>query len=422
MSKLKVFKFGGASVKDAKSVINVSGILDLYKKSEIIVVVSAMGKITNLMEELVDAYWNNDIEGVNNLFNNYKNFHLKIINELKINSTDFNNEINSLFSTLENKLAQIKSDNFHFEYDQIVCYGELCSTLIIAHYLVGESADAVWVDARKIIRTNNTYREAKVDWVKTQESYDILLSKSSERITVTQGFIGSTNEGMTTTLGREGSDFTAAIFAYISNAEDVTIWKDVPGMLNADPRHFNGTVLLSKISFTEAVELAYFGASVIHPKTIQPLKKKEIPLYIKSFINPKENGTIIQSSTKYDADVPSYIFKNKQILISLTPKDFSFVVEDQLTEIFAILSSQFVRINLMQNSAVSFSFLIDDKYRLNELISAFEESYIIKYNEDLELLTIRHFDDAIIERLTENRTILLSQKTTHTARLILSKS
>jgi aspartate kinase len=291
----------------------------------------------------------------------------------------------------------------------------------VTAYLTENNCNAFWLDARKVVKTDHTYQEGRVKWDETQKSFDKLVKSlyATYDFFITQGFIGQTDEGMTTTLGREGSDFTASIYAFVSKAESVTIWKDVPGMLNADPRYFSGTVLLKKISFTEAVELAYYGASVIHPKTIQPLKNSDIPLYIKSFIHPENEGTVIQSSTKYDAAVPSYIFKENQILISLTPKDFSFVVEDQLTEIFALLSNQKIRLNLMQNSAVSFSFLIDDKYKLGQLLKNLGKKYKVKYNENLSLLTIRHFDDKIIERLTGNKTILLTQKTRETARIIL---
>ena len=421
MKTLKVFKFGGASVKDAEAIKNVANILGLYPTENILVVISAMGKTTNLLEDLISAFWENSEEKWK-VFEVFKQFHIDIINDLGLNSPEFMSRIEGHLGLVSEKISVPHSDNFHFEYDQIVSFGELFSTTIIAEYLNQKNNNTSWLDAREVIRTNNTYREARVNWEKTQDQYDEKVKPifhTTPKVVVTQGFIGRTAEGMTTTLGREGSDFTASIFAYVGNAESVTIWKDVPGMLNADPKHFSGTVLLSKISFTEAVELAYFGASVIHPKTIQPLKKKEIPLYIKSFINPTKPGTIIQSSTRYDAEVPSYIFKENQIWISVTPKDFSFVVEDQLTEIFSVLAEQQVRINLMQNSAVSFSFLIDNKYRLADLLDRLQQNYLVKHDENLELLTIRHYKDETIQRLAENKSIILVQKTEDTARVIL---
>ena len=421
MKTLKVFKFGGASVKDGEAIKNVSKILELYQSENILVVVSAMGKTTNLLEDLIKAYWAKSNDKYNHL-NKFSAFNLEIITFLNLQDPKFEKSISKLNAQLKSKIEETPSDNFHFEYDQIVSFGELYSTTIIAAYLNQINGNTIWLDTREVIRTNNSYREARVNWEKTQTQFDekvIPFFKNEPKIVVTQGFIGRTDEGMTTTLGREGSDFTASIYAHIGNAVNVTIWKDVPGMLNADPKYFSGTVLLSKISFTEAVELAYYGASVIHPKTIQPLKNKEIPLFIKSFINPKEAGTVIQSSTKYDTDMPSYIFKEDQILISITPKDFSFVVEDQLTEIFSVLSKEKVRINLMQNSAISFSFLIDNKYDLVHLVKVLKNQYIVKYNEGLELLTIRHFNEDTIARLTEGKVIILTQKTRETARIIL---
>ena len=414
---MKVFKFGGASVKDAESVKNVGKILKKHINQPLIVVVSAMGKTTNLLEQLVDAYTKN--LPTHQIVDEFTTFHLNIAEALKLQ--DLSN-IKTIFQQLTYKLSLPKSDNYHFEYDQIVGFGELISTKILSEYLIHNKFSAVWFDARDIIKTNNKWREAKVDWALTQAKFDELLLPNfkEKQVVVTQGFIGSTLTNHTTTLGREGSDFSAAIFAYISNAESVTIWKDVPGMLNADPKYFNGTVLLEQISFKEAIELAYYGASVIHPKTIQPLKNKEIPLYIKSFINPDKKGTIIQSSMAYDAKVASYIFKPNQVLFSITPKDFSFVIEDNLKEIFAILAEENVRVNLMQNSAVSFSFLIDDKYNLKQIINHLKDDYLVKYNKDVELLTVRHYNDNTIERLAKGKTVLLEQKTRQTARVVLN--
>lgn len=417
---VRVFKFGGASVKDAQSISNVKDILQANSGGPIIVVISAMGKTTNLLEKIAKSFWNKS----NNLLSELEQFfvfHNVIIKDLKISNELFIAEIEDVYRALEKRVNQSPSNNFHFEYDQIVSYGELLSTKIVAAYLKEQGLNAMWLDARKVIKTDNSYQEGRVKWEKTKKAYEQEVKPllGSQTFFISQGFIGQTDEGMTTTLGREGSDFTASIYAYVSNAENVTIWKDVPGMLNADPKYFSGTVLLKKISFTEAVELAYYGASVIHPKTIQPLKNNDIPLYIKSFLNPDNEGTVIQSSTEYDAEVPSYIFKENQVLISVTPKDFSFVVEDQLTAIFSLLTKQHVRINLMQNSAVSFSFLIDNKYKLSQLVKNLSKEFNVQFTEGLKLLTIRHYDDAIIERLTANKTILLTQKTTDTARIIL---
>lgn len=422
---MKVFKFGGASIKDAISVQNVAAILSRFKSDSLIVVVSAMGKTTNALEGIMQHYFDQKTEEALLEINMLHAFHQKIISDLfEHGEAHFKlPEIEEIFDGLRNKCFAIPTENYNFEYDQIISLGEVLSTKIIAAYLKSQSFESEWVDARKIIRTDSRWREGKVDW----EIADVLVKQELNnqfgkgvKIIITQGFLGHDQEGYTTTLGREGSDFTAAILAYIMDAESVTIWKDVPGMLNADPKFFENTVLLEKISFREAIELAYFGASVIHPKTIQPLKRKGIPLYIKSFIHPDEKGSIIQESSVFDDNIPSFIFKLDQLLISLTPKDFSFIVEENLEKIFGYLNQACIRINLMQNSAVSFSFCVDaDKINLTNLLAHFESDYIVKYNQHLELVTIRHYDNATLERLTVGKQILLEQKSRQTARLII---
>ncbi len=413
---MKVFKFGGASVKDAESVKNVAKILNLYKKDNLLVVVSAMGKMTNLLEKLIDAYWLE--QTTEKHFNDIKRFHVDIANDLNISD---NSNLESFFNLLQLKLSSKKSDNLNYEYDQIICYGELLSTSIISEYLKQENINAHWIDARDVIKTNSKWREAKIDWNKTETKYNEIVKPLFEdySIIVSQGFIGGSDNGLSTSLGREGSDFSAGIFAYTGDAENVTIWKDVPGMLNADPRIFSGTVLLKQISFKEAIELAYYGASVIHPKTIQPLKNKEIPLFNKSFLKPLNDGTMIQSSMVYDSKVPSFIFKGDQVLLSLTPKDFSFIIEDDLTNIFSVLSKHNIRVNLMQNSALSFSILVDNKVNINEILDLFKSEYHVKYNDDVELLTVRHYNDNTLARLTKGKNTILEQKTRQTARLVL---
>jgi aspartate kinase len=278
------------------------------------------------------------------------------------------------------------------------------------------------MDARKIIRTNHTYQEGKVDWTKTEQlvQEQLIPAFQDANIVLTQGFIGHTSEGFTTTLGREGSDYTAGILAYCGQAESVTIWKDVPGMLNADPKYFANTKKLEAISFKEAIELSYYGASVIHPKTIQPLQNRNIPLYVKSFLDSTADGTIIHASSSKDHLIPSYIFKFDQALYSFTPKDFSFIVEENLSVIFGKLSDLNVKINLMQNSALSFSILVDQKkVKREELLHLFQHEYEVKYNEDLSLVTIRHYDDATIQQVTEGKELLVQQRTRHTARFVL---
>jgi aspartate kinase len=420
---MKVFKFGGASVKDANAVKNVSYILSLFPSEKRTVVVSAMGKTTNAMEEIVDALAKRNQDKYMQLIEDRLQFHLSILNELfSERHYAIYQEVEDVFEDLRNRYEEPLSDNIDFEYDQIVSLGEVISTMIVAAFLKEEGHSAAWADARKLIRTNHTYREGNVHWEKTQQLIEekFLPVFNNVDIQVTQGFVGHTNEGMTTTLGREGSDYTAGIFAYCCNAESVTIWKDVPGMLNADPKWFDNTIKLDKISFREAIELSYYGASVIHPKTIKPLQNKGIPLYVKSFIEPNEQGTTIQGAMDCDHLIPSFIFKMNQVLLSFSTKDFSFIVEENLSDIFNRLSAMNAKINLMQNSAVSFSILVDrDKVNLEKLVDAFSDTYKVKFNENLELVTIRHYDQETIDRVCVEKEVLLEQKTRQTARMVL---
>lgn len=418
-----VFKFGGASVKDAGAVKNVSKILSLYPGKKRLIVISAMGKTTNALEEIVHALWNRDQVAFRHKVDECFNFHLNILNGLfREKHYAVHHEIETIFETLRHRIDHPVSDNYDFEYDQIVSIGEVVSTLIVDAFLREEGHSSAWADARKLIRTDHRYRDGNVDWDKTRALIEERLQPVLKDVScvVTQGFIGHTSEGFTTTLGREGSDYTAGILAYCTNAESVTIWKDVPGMLNADPKWFDHTIKLDQISFKEAIELAYYGASVIHPKTIKPLQNKQIPLYVKSFIHPEEPGTVIQSSMDYDHLVPSFIFKMKQVLFSITPKDFSFIVEENLSEVFELLSRSGVKINLMQNSALSFSFVADqEKIDVAGTLALFKDKYEVRFNEGLELITIRHYDAATIQRVTEGKETILEQKTRQTVRLLV---
>lgn len=420
---MRVFKFGGASVKDATSVKNVAVILKQFKKDKLGIVVSAMGKTTNTFEKIANSLWNQNKVEFSQLIEESKKFHEEILNGLfeDSNSVIFG-EINSEFSYLIEKYKTKLNENFDFEYDQIVSIGEVISTKIISAYLNEIGLNSFWMDARKLIQTNDKFREAEVNWNETELTFKskFIPQFNEYDIVITQGFIGHTSNGDTTSLGREGSDFSAGIMAYCCDASDVTIWKDVPGMLNADPKFFENTVKLEQISFKEAIELSYYGASVIHPKTIKPLQNKEIPLYVKSFVDPTAIGTVIQQCSSQDHLVPSFIFKMNQILFSITPKDFSFLVEKNLSDIFNRLSKVNAKINLMQNSALNFSILLDaDKVDVDELLRIFEDTYLVKFNEGLELITVRHYDDATINRLTEGKEIILQQKTRETARLIV---
>lgn len=420
---MKVFKFGGASVKDPSAVRNVSSILSLYEGQKLTVIVSAMGKTTNKLEEIVKASFDRDRKIYMALVDDLYDFHMKILGELFLEKHfAIYNQIEDIFEKLRDRYNEPLPDNYSFEYDQVVSLGEVISSQIVAAFLFEQGHSATWAAARKLIRTNNQYQEGSVDWKKTEELIQSRFVPNFEKndIQVTQGFIGHTPEGFTTTLGREGSDYTAGIFAYCMNAESVTIWKDVPGMLNADPKWFDNTIKLDSISFKEAIELSYYGASVIHPKTIQPLQNKGIPLYVKSFINPLESGTVIQASTENDHLVPSFIFKMDQVLFSFTTKDFSFIVEEHLSDIFNRLAQVNAKINLMQNSAVNFSILLDRaKVDPQQILDLFKDSYEVRYNEGLELVTIRHYDQQTIDRVSVNKEILLTQKTRQTARFVM---
>ena len=422
---MKVFKFGGASVKDAGSIRNVARLLSLYKGDKLAIVVSAMGKNTNAFEQIVQQLITKNEEEYFSLLSLREAFHLEILEELMSNSNHpIFEEVQGIFQELKTLFGDVRIENKQQIYARIVSTGEILSTKIIQAYLQQEGFQSQWKDARKIIQTEDKFLDANVNWSTTTALFKAHFIPSFETndILITQGFIGHNTDNQTTTLGREGSDFSAGIVAYCCDAESVTIWKDVPGMLNADPKWFDNTVKLDKISFREAIELSYYGASVIHPKTIKPLQNKDIPLYVKSFLNPTEEGTLIHSCTKNDTLVPSFIFKQDQILFSITPKDFSFIGEENLSDIFQRLSSINLKINVMQNSALSFSILVDEeKVDIDAFLGLLSENYKVKYNTGLELITIRHYDQETIDRLTKNKEIILQQLTRETARIIVAK-
>ena len=420
---MKVFKFGGASVKDANAVINVSEILTLYAGQQIIVVVSAMGKTTNKLEEILHSIQVQDRTKFEQEIDELQSYHHAIIHELfKGNETPIFQKIDAIIEGINELYSNNKSENIPHLYDQIVSIGELLSSHIVNDYLVELGTKSSWLDARKMIRTDDRHQEANVDWAKSEELIQLEVNRAFKQsdILLTQGFIGHTADGSTTTLGREGSDYSAGIFAYCCDAENVTIWKDVPGMLNADPKYFQNTKKLEKISFKEAIELSYYGASVIHPKTIKPLQNKNIPLFVKSFIEPLGAGTEIQSETKDDGLIASFIIKQEQVLFSITPKDFSFIDEQNLHGIFELLAKEQIKINLMQNSALSFSILVDaKKVSIPKLLSVLKNTFNVKYNDNLELVTIRHYNTETIESICKDKIVIIEQKTRHTARFVL---
>ena len=396
---MKVFKFGGASVKNAEGVKNILTVLKTTEGKDLVVIVSAMGKMTNQLELIVSNYFSSPNEVKASITEIY-DFHFQIISDLFSNTSHpiFNLLLrykNELHFFLENN----KSNDHSFVYDQVVSFGELISTSIISAYLSNKGLENKFLDVRSCIKTNTNYRDATVDWVETQKN--ILKCVPKKRIYITQGFIASENtHNFTTTLGREGSDYTAAIFAYCLNAQSVTIWKDVPGVLNADPRHFKKTQLLHHISYREAIEMAFYGASVIHPKTLQPLQRKEILLYVKSFYNPKNNGTCIGKGIALDPLVSCFILKKNQVLISLSSLDFSFMIEDNIGDVFKLLHQYKMKVNLIQNSAISFSVCVDNKFnKLELLLRKLRETFRVTWNEDVILYTIRHSKTSEIKEL-----------------------
>lgn len=419
---MKVFKFGGASVKDANGVRNLQNILSLYPEEDIVIVISAIGKTTNLLEKILDAYYDQP-DKVADLVHSLKENHYQIATELTNQTDRIITKLNSVFEQLETSLAEEHSENYDFDYDQIVSQGEILSTKLISTYLNLIGIKNHWLDARQLIRTDNTYREGKVNWDTTvpmiQHQVAEVFNKNKEHIIITQGFIGGTAERLTTTLGREGSDYSAAILAFALDAESVTIWKDVPGLLNADPKLFPDAVKLDQIPYEEAIELAYYGATIIHPKTLKPLQNKKIPLYVKPFFAPLENGSIIDDH-ELKNPIPSYIFKNNQLLITLFPKDFSFISVENLSEIFSILSLNRIKINLMQNSALSFSFCMDNKsHQVEHILEQLSKNYKVKYNDAVELITIRHYSAESLDKVLKNREILVEQKNRTTIQLII---
>ena len=416
---MRIYKFGGASVKDASGVKNLVKILNELGNDKTLIVVSAMGKMTNSLEFVVKNYFENQKEleySLNEIFV----FHNNILNELfSENNHPIYSEIKEIFENLKVFLKRNKSPNYSFVYDQVVSFGEIVSTKIINSYLNYVNIKSNWLDSRLLIKTDSKYRDANLNWQVTQNNISNRVNNSL--LNITQGFIASDDNNFSTTLGREGSDYSAAIFAYCLNAESVTIWKDVPGVLNADPRVFKKPQLLNKISYTEAIELAFYGASVIHPKTLQPLQKKEIPLYVKSFLDPSGRGTAISRGIKIDPEIPCFIVQRNLSLLKLSSLDFSFIVEDNISDIFQILHENKMKVDLIQNSAISFSVCIYDKYyRLKELLSILKATYKVECTENVSLFTIRHFNENSSKEILKNNKLLLEQRTKETLQLVVS--
>ncbi|MEE4257128.1 MAG: aspartate kinase [Bacteroidales bacterium] len=416
---MKVFKFGGASVKDAGSVRTIPGILEHYREDEIVVIISAMGKTTNALESLTLSAWEMD-GATDEIYAKLYAYHLNIVRDL------FPDEKHAIYPKLNEFFNSIKSwlgvlsvpereYSYDLYYDQIVSAGELLSTAIISQFLNEHSFGNTWLDARELVITDDTYRAGRVNWEKTIER---IRDHVRGKLCITQGFIGG-NGKFAITLGREGSDFSAAIFANALDADELIVWKDVPGYLNADPKYFADTVKLDRISYTESIELAFYGAKIIHPKTIRPLKNKNIPLKVKSFLNPLSEGSLIHENGESDARVPSCIIKEDQVLLSISARDFSFIAENNLHQIFGFFVRHRCGINLMQNSAISFSVCLDDNERLEGLIADLQHDFKVKYNKGLRLVTIRHYDQGTIDKLTSGKDILLEQKSRTTAQFVI---
>lgn len=423
MSKeILIYKFGGASVKNADGFRNVQQIISNKPDGKnLLVVISALGKTTNALEQVVEAYFakSNALE----LLNKVKADHEKILDDL------FNNKAEQIYSDLNNVFVEVEwileeepMSNYDYIYDQIVSAGEMASSKILAAFCRHQNLKTKWCDVRELILTDETWREAKVDWNKTEKQIQKLIAPEIESsVLITQGFVGGTAHNQNTTLGREGSDYSAAIFAYCLNAAAMYIWKDVDGVLNADPRYFSNATKIESLSYYEAIEMTFYGATVIHPKTIKPLQNKNIPLYVKSFLHPQQSGTCVFNSEE-PAHTPVLVLKPKQLLLSLSAKDFSFIAEENLSHIFHLFSKHRVKMNLMQNSAVSFSVCLDfDEEKTSALLDELHHAYKLFHNDDVELLTIRHYEQKLIDEQTANRKVLLEQKTRHTIQLVLEK-
>lgn len=418
---MKVYKFGGTSVKDASGVRNLKKVLQTIGYDNTVLVISAMGKMTNAFEHLVAAHLLDDEEGLEEViqYKEIKDFHLNMIKNLFDDGDHpIFEKVEDLFDDLNGFLFDNNSSDYDYVYDQIVSYAELLSTKICSAYLSENGIKNKWLDIRKCIKTDDHFRQANVDWKLTSRLLKRKIKSSA--LTITQGFIAGDNYGKTTTLGREGSDYSAAIIAYCIDAKEITIFKDVSGVLSADPREFENTVLLHQISYKEAVELAFFGASVIHPKTLQPLQKKKIPLRVKSFVNPLGKGTLVTNGVDIEPKIPCFILKKDQILISISDKDFHFIMEDDISEIFDYLHQYSLKVNLIQNSAISFTVCVEDNFNnFGDLVQDLNARYKVLYNKNLTLYTIRHFTDETIKKIEKGKKVFIKQLSRETVQIVV---
>lgn len=416
---MKVFKFGGASVKNADAVKNLAQIINRYKE-DLVVVISAMGKTTNLMEKLVKAYFNKE-EETQRFFQDFDAYHTNICNDL-FEGGKIPESVTKRIEELKFKLEKEPSLDFNFEYDQIVSFGEMLSTNIVSEYLNSINQKNRWIDIRSCLKTNDRYRDAIVDWELTEKMVPQIFNFGNEKIYITQGFIGATASNITTTLGREGSDFTAAILGNVLNAEDVSIWKDVPGVLSADPKKMEGTVKIKSLSYREAVEMTHSGAQVIHPKTMKPLHNKNISLFVKSFISPDEEGTVIHNIDHKIELPPIFIQKENQVLVTLSPKDFSFISIEDIDRVVDFLKQNRVTVTLMQQSAIDLNLVLNDPdANLENIFQELLPFYTLRYNTGLTLITIRHYTEETLDWMVKEKDIYLEQHSRLTARMLVKQ-
>ncbi len=419
-ANMKIYKFGGASVNSAEGVRNLQKIVG-KEKGNLVIVVSAMGKITNALEKVVNSFFERRADVTKNL-QAVIDFHTTIVDELFEDKTTITAELKQLYDELKEIIQQKPSLSYDYDYDRIVSFGELISTTIVANFLEQENSAIQFVDIRAGIKTDDNYREGNVDMDLSQKLCDHLFAEREKKVFVTQGFIAGTITNQTTTLGREGSDYTAAILANLLNADSVTIWKDVPGVMTADPKRYKEVQIIPKLSYKEAIELSYCGASIIHPKTVKPLQNKKIPLFVKSFIEPDKDGSVI-NEYPYKLNLPPiYIDKSNQVLLTLTPRDFSFIAEEKLSKIFSVLASYRLKVSLMQTSAISFSFCMDyNKVNFQQLVQEFKNEFEVLYNTDVELISIRHHTKEIIDKLVGEKIVFVEQRNRLTARFVVSE-
>ena len=422
---MKVFKFGGGVLKTGEDALQLLKILKEYEKENLIIVVSAFNKVTSKFERLLNTFFFED-KFDNELFENIKNYHIDFAKAVfdTENLKIIRKKLFEIFDETEVLFSKKLSKNYHFEYDRIVSYGEILSSLIIYEFLKSRKFNCKFEDIRKIILTDSAHCEAKIKWEKTIQNIKKKCIINKSEICVTQGFIASDETGNTTTLGREGSDFTASVLAYANNADEVIFWKDVEGIYNADPEKTDDFVLLPKLSYRESLEQAFYGAKILHPKTIKPLQNKKIPIYVKSFNNFQKHGTEITDISKFSKNYypenPIFIIEEKQILISVSTLDFSFISEDNLGKIFMLLSEYRIKVNLMQTSAISFSICVtDDPFKIPEFINELKTDFKVLYNNDLELVTIRHYTDEAVKKMISGREVILRQLSRRTARYLM---